>query len=220
MTDHRPPNAIAALEQARAQLEIALGPNAHWRALGRATLPANRAAHERALADNPVYHAWKLLGQALAELQAWGAMGWALRTDMGPGAAADMGHEDAAPAAVPPQAPRPRVELRQVLERIRVEAPVASAGPAAGAAAAADHGPGEPPAAPAIAPADIEIEEAAVSFVVREPARPIAQAAPAAEPPVDPGGTLEGAGASGAITPSNDDEDDTETEVRIVPRGG
>ena len=82
MTDHRPPNAIAALEQARAQLEIALGPNAHWRALGQATLPANRAAHERALADNPVYHAWKLLGQALAELQAWGAMGRAMRTDM------------------------------------------------------------------------------------------------------------------------------------------
>jgi hypothetical protein len=216
MTDHRPPNAIAALEQARAQLEIALGPNAHWRALGQATLPANRAAHERALADNSVYHAWKLLGQALAELQAGGKLGRAMRTDM----RADMGHEDTAPAAEPQQA-WPRVELRQVLERIRVEAPFDSAGPAAGAATAADHGPGAPPAAPAFAPADIEIEEAAVSFVVRE-AQPAPQAAPAAERAVEPrgiqGGTQEGADASARATDSSDDEDDTETEVRFVPR--
>jgi hypothetical protein len=222
MTDYRPPNAIATLEQACAQLEIALRSNAHWRALGQATLPANRAAHERALADNPVYHAWKLLGQALAELQAGGATGWAIRTDSEIAATTDMSREGTAPAAVPPQAKPPRVELRHVLERIRVG--FDNAEPAAGSAAAADHGPAAPPAAPAIAPADIEIDEAAVSFVVREPAQPAPQPAPAAEagPAVEARGlqveTQEEADAPATTTDTSADDDDTETEVRIVPR--
>jgi hypothetical protein len=224
MIDRRPPNAIAALEQARAQLEIALGASAHWRALGHATLPANRAAHERALADNPVYHAWKLLGQALGELQPGSTMGWAMQTDMQTDMGTDMGRGHIAPAAGPPQVRRRRVELRHVLDRIRVEAPFDSAEPGAGAAAAADHGPDAPLAAPAIAPGDIEIEEAAVSFVVREPVQPASQAAPAAESAVEPWGTQEegreAAGASGPAPGSGDDGDgeDTETEVRIVPR--
>jgi hypothetical protein len=165
-----------------------------------------------------VYHAWKLLRQALEELQAGGAMGRAMAADMG----TSLDRQGAAPAAVPPQASRPRVELRHVLERIRVEAPIDGAEPPAGAGAAADHGAGAPPAAPAIAPADIEIEEAAVSFVVREPAQPAPQAAPAAEPAVESRGNdeepQEGADASAGATASSDGEDGAETEVTIVPR--
>jgi hypothetical protein len=208
MTDYRPPNAIAALEQARAKLEIVLRANAQWRALGQATLPANRVALERALADNPLYDAWKLLGQALGELQAGRALG------------TEKSREGAVPAtAPPPQARRARVELRDVLERIRVEAPVDRAEPRA---AATDGAPGEPRAAPAVAPADIEIEEATVSFVVRAPARPGPQSAPAPEQAVEPAGsqegTREGAGASGASAACGDDGDGAETEVTIVPR--
>jgi hypothetical protein len=207
MQDRRPLTALAALEQAQVQLELVLRPDAHWRALAQATLPAHRAALERALADNPVFHAWSLLGQAIA----------ALRAESVESQAATAG------AAAPPQIPArpPRIELRQVLQRIRVETPFHGAELPAGATTVAQDDGSAPPAAPlAIAPGDIEIEEAAVSFIVREPAsgqapeqpavatrgleasRPDAPAAPEAPP--------------GA--PTGDNEDDTETEVTIVPR--
>jgi len=102
----------------------------------QATLPANRAALERALAGNPVYRAWELLGCAIGEMQAGDA----------------VGGDDAAPYAAPPQAParRSRVELRDVLERIRGGGPFDTAEPLAAAAATADDDPGAAaPAGPA-----------------------------------------------------------------------
>jgi hypothetical protein len=224
MNDRAPLDAMAALEEARAQLETVLRPDAHWRALGQATLPANRAAHERALAGKPVYHAWKLLGRAIEQLRAEGALG--AQGAQGPqGAMAGVPQGDGStPGAGSPQARQPRLGLREVLERIRVEAPLDSRGPPGGAVA--DDGLSVPPAAPNIAPAHIDIEEAAVSFVVHETATPAVEDAP------PPSGHMaeaeEGArkkareGGNGADPPATDgsgDEDGTEAEVTMVPRG-
>jgi hypothetical protein len=207
MKDHRPLNAMAVLEQALAKLEIALRPDAHWRALAQATLPAHRAALERALADNPVFHAWKLLGQAIEAVRADGSA------------------RHAAPAAgsAPPQAPTrpPRVELRQVLERIRSDTPFDTAEPPTNAAAASEGGPAAPQVAPTIAPADIEIEEATVTFVVRGPAAAASPAEPAVAPQSLETSRLETSrpeASAGSLAPASDDDDDTETEVTIVPR--
>jgi hypothetical protein len=210
MNDRRPLNAMAALEQAQAQLELALRPDAHWRALARATLPAHRAALERALADNPVFQAWKLLGQAIAAVRGEGAADQAA----------------AATGAVPPQGPTrpPRIELRQVLERIRSETPFDTAEPTEGAVAATEDGPAalqaEPRAAPTITPADIEIEEATVTFIVREPATVPSPVEPAVAPKSLQASRLETSAGADAPpgAPAGDDDDDTEAEVTIVPR--
>jgi hypothetical protein len=217
MNDRAPLDAMAALEEARAQLETALRPDAHWRALGQATLPANRAAHERALADKPVYHAWKLLGRAIEQLRAEDALG--ARDAM---ARVPAGQEGAAPGAEPPQARQPRLGLREVLDRIRVEAPLDSRDPRAGAVA--DDGLSVPSAAPTIAPADIDIEEAAVSFVVHETAARAVEAAPSPSKHVaEPEGARMDAREGGdeadpSATDRSEDEDGTEAEVTIVPR--
>jgi hypothetical protein len=200
---------MAMLEQARVQLETVLRADAHWRGLGRATLPANRAAHERALAGNPVYRAWDLLGRVIGEMQA------ARVPDPG----------GAGPLTPPPRAPtrRPGVELRHVLERIRDDTPLESGEPGARATAAAGDGAGASPARPAIAsmiaPTDIDIEEATVSFIVREPVAPAPQLAPPAASPAAQAVGPHAAGASDTATDPGEEED-TETEVRIVPRRG
>jgi hypothetical protein len=215
MTDNRLSETIATLEQARTELESALRADPHWRALGRATLPANRAAHERALADNPVHQAWKLVVRAIGEMRALSAAG------------GGAGRDGAAPEAAPPQAPglRTRVELRHVLERIRGEAALdggepPAAGPAATELAAAD-GPRAAPATRATAAVDIDIEEATVSFVVLEPAAPGPQPAPPAEPAVEPQRVGDGVGVAAAASgaaPASGEEGGSETEVKIVSR--
>ena len=89
------------LEQARAQLETVLRADAHWRGLGQATLPANRAAHERALAGNPVYRAWELLGRAIGEMQARSVPG---SDGAGPDAPPPRGRDTAAQGRAAPRA--------------------------------------------------------------------------------------------------------------------
>jgi hypothetical protein len=168
MSDDIPADALAALKQARAQLEIMLGENAHWRQLGRATLPANRAALERALTGNPVFHAWELLVRVIGEMEAPGVTRDA---DNGADPRQSALQVPKVPTAIPGKAPagRQRVELRQVLERIRSDSPFDTA-EAATAAGVPDADPGQGAPRPALAPVDIEIEEATVSFIVREPA--------------------------------------------------
>ena len=210
MNDHAREDALTSLlEEARSQLETALQLDAHWRALAQASLPANRAAHERALADKPVYHAWKLLGRAIGHLRA----------------AQDA--DSAAPSARSPTARQPRGGLREVLERVRFEPPPDTGEPQAGATAAAEDGPSLLRARPAVAPEDIE--EAAVSFVVREPAADALEVAPppatsAAElrgTEATPGETRGGSGheVDASESADGDDEDIAEAEVRIVKRG-
>ena len=69
---------LAALEQARERLEAALAGDESWRALrtsegqdGAPESAARRARNTRlkmALAENPLYQAWKHLGEAIAAL--------------------------------------------------------------------------------------------------------------------------------------------------------
>ena len=69
---------LAALEQARERLEVALAGDESWRALrksegqdGAPESAARRARNTRlkmALAENPLYQAWKHLGEAIAAL--------------------------------------------------------------------------------------------------------------------------------------------------------
>jgi hypothetical protein len=208
MSDDRPLETLATLGQARAQLEIVLRAETHWRALGLATLPANRAAHERALAGNPVYQAWKLLVQAIGEMQTSTATSTA------------AGRGGAWPDGAPQQAPGrwPRIELRHVLERIRGETAFDSGGPGpdapAAAAPSAAAGKSASPVARVITPPDLDIEEADVSFVVREPAAPALEPATPAEQAVAP--LRAPPDASG--TAADVSEEATETEVTIVPR--
>jgi predicted flap endonuclease-1-like 5' DNA nuclease len=61
---------VAALEQARAGLEVALDANPHWQALRVAADDIEREAHERALADNPLFKSWKVMTEALEDLRA------------------------------------------------------------------------------------------------------------------------------------------------------
>ncbi len=76
---------LAALEQARARLEAALGSDEHWRALRRSAgqnaapqSAAHRARDTRlkmALAENPLYQAWRHLSEAISALRESGARG-------------------------------------------------------------------------------------------------------------------------------------------------
>jgi hypothetical protein len=216
MTDSRLMNTLAAIEQAQAQLEIALRGDAHWLALRQATQPAHRAALERALADNPVFHAWRLLGGALAEVQA------------GRGLAQSAALPDTARDTALAQAPkqRPRVELRQVLEHIRGDSTFDRAevpSRATAAPATTDENADRPKAAPTIAPADIEIEEAAVSFVVHKMAAPSPRPTPAADRSAavkaGPGVADSQPAPIAVVAPDrHEDNDGSETEVTIVPR--
>jgi hypothetical protein len=200
-SDDRLADARHTLGQARAQLEVVLRENAHWRGLSRASQPANRAALERALASNPVFRAWELLGRAIGEMQALPA------SDAADGAGPLSALR---PALTEAQVRHQRLDLRQVLERIRGDSPRDTAEVPVRAAAALDDEPGRAPAGrPALAPADIEIEEATVSFIIREPVRPAASAEDLQVPP--PAATA--ADAPGA---EPGDRDGTEVEVTIV----
>lgn len=67
--DDKTREAIAALEDARAQIETVLAGNADWLALNRAA-GSSRLAHEMAFAASPLYRSWKLLNEAIGDLQA------------------------------------------------------------------------------------------------------------------------------------------------------
>jgi hypothetical protein len=184
---------IAALERARAELERALSADGPSRGADGDT---DRAGDERALGANPVYCCWEQLNEAIDELRR--------RTQ-----------------AAQVSAQR-RVSLRDVLEHVRSDAGLLQgAEPQAGVARAGWRGVAwgapselEPPAAPSVhaGPAPPEAEEATVSFVIREPARP-------------PPAAGHGADASGAkqLTPPPDPQEPepdpgAEAEVVIVPR--
>jgi hypothetical protein len=197
---------IVALEEARAQLEIALRDNARWRALRRAIFPASRAPLERALAADPVYRAWSLIDAAIADARA---------LPPATGAAAVAG-----PAPAGTEAEPLRVELSHILSHIRSEAALRGGAPRALAARDAAAAPA------AIAPVEVapapmlpDVEEATVSFVIREPGRPSqppphAEARPSSAP--TPAGAHAGADPAGGLA----QEDDAEAEVVIVTRPG
>ena len=84
MAASRVTDELTALEQMRSRLEAELGSDEHWRALTRSaaqheeaeTSAARRARNTRlkmALAENPLYHAWKHLGEAIDALRESGA---------------------------------------------------------------------------------------------------------------------------------------------------
>ena len=182
MSDTKTTSWIAALERARAELERDLSADAGWCGHGEGgAVPGHL---ERALADSPVYRCWEQLNVAIAELR----------------------NAQAGPASA-----RRRISLREVLERIRADAGPTEAEPhlpvSDGVAQSKPTGSGlgEPPAKstttmpPEMQP---EMEEATVSFVIREPVRTpgashVGEAAsvpgepPAQEPEPDPGAEAE-----------------------------
>lgn len=206
--------AGAALEGAIAQLEIALSADPDWRAVCAGAAPARRAVHERALAGNPVYRAWELLGRAAD----------AMRSD------GTVRHDGEASVAAPAEAgaERPRVALRHVLKRIRQDAaadeaplpapdraaaaPVSRGGPRQNQAGVPDDDSTIHPVPPAISAPDFDIGEATVSFVVREPAAPAPHSTPLA-----PAGPAAERRPSSAAADAEDDGG-TEAEVVIVAR--
>jgi hypothetical protein len=190
---------IAALERARAELETALAADPHWLALRAAE--AARAEHAQALAGNLVYRCWAELDAAVA----------ALRRETHRGASS-------------PAQGRRRVSLRDVLEHIRTDhmlqdTMLQDTGPQAAspaeAAAASSPGP-DGPATPLEA-GSVEPEEATVSFVIREPARPPADARQAGEEPMPTQPAVPPA-ATEAPKAEPDPDPGAEAEVTIVPR--
>ena len=175
MAASRAGNELTSLEGARARLEAALAGDEHWRALQQSpgqgqgegeeaeASAARRARNTRlemALAENPLYQAWKHLGEAIAALRASGADAErAVASSELPQEIANLlrSHEsgDATPPADKPAEP---------------PAPVAAAGKSTA----------DVPRAPRPRPhpngrAAAEPEEATVSFVRREPLLPSAQ---------------------------------------------
>jgi hypothetical protein len=136
---------IAALERARAQIEAVLGSNPDWLALRRIAAGPRRLAHEPAFAADPLYRSWKLLNEAIEELQAKAAQ----RHVGDPGAVPDdlgrMRGAAADPALLRRQEPprpvgRPEarsIELHHVLRHIRDSAVQAGDAPSAASPARA-----------------------------------------------------------------------------------
>ena len=182
---------LTALEGARARLEAALAGDEHWRALQQSpgqgegeeaeTTAARRARNTRlkmALAENPLYRAWKHLGEAIAALRASGA------DAERPAASSELPQEianllrdhesQAAPPvadepAEPPGKPEPAAPATaDASEPIAPPAPAAAAGKSA---ADVDRAPRPHPNGWTAA----DQEEATVTFVRREPLLPSAQ---------------------------------------------
>lgn len=190
MAASRVTKELTALLETRSRLEAALGSDEHWRALqqsagrdgGAEESAARRARNTRlkmALAENPLYQAWKHVGEAIDALHKSG------------GGAEDAA--DASATATPALRDAPRPRIGTLAARL-----------AAGAALAAEVRPsepepagGRPPTTPPTLPrvplgamvgerervpgpraprrADLEPDEATVTFVRREPLSPPAQ---------------------------------------------
>jgi hypothetical protein len=179
---------LASLEQARARLEAALADDEHWRALRQSpgqgedddeeATAARRARNTRlemALAENPLYQAWKHLGEAIAALRASGAdaEGPAPPSEL-PDEIADLLRDHASPEAPPPAEPpsepeRAAAPPEAVDASPPVEPPAPSAAPIKTPADDVDRAP--PPNGRAAA----DQEEATVTFVRREPLLPSAR---------------------------------------------
>jgi hypothetical protein len=184
---------LASLEQARARLEAALAGDEHWRALrqspGQAeddddeATAARRARNTRlemALAENPLYLAWKHLGEAIAALRASSADAErpAPPSDL-PDEIAGLLRDHASPDAPPPadKPAEPPSEPEQAAAPDAAEAsppvepPAPAAAPGKAPAADLDRTPRPPPNGPIAA----DQEEATVTFVRREPLLPSAR---------------------------------------------
>ena len=200
--------SIAALVEARAQIETVLAGNADWLALRRAAAGASRISHELAFAADPLCRSWKHLNEAIGDLQAKEAQA----RDVRPGAVAEerrSAAEPDAPAPAPAQAQRPAaraearsIELIHILRHIRDSA--AQAGDAVSTARTA---PNEAPASAATATDDArqaeagdgapgwedldvlapEPEEASVTFVIRDEAQAASADGDAAQGEVEGG---------------------------------
>ncbi|HEX6001588.1 MAG TPA: hypothetical protein VFZ16_19670 [Hyphomicrobiaceae bacterium] len=200
---------IEQLERVRAELEAALAGHSDWRVLRRTTSAATRTALERALAENPVYRAWELLGGVIEAMRTESALSAA-------GAASALTTSDAGHGR------GRRLSLRDVLASIRTDDAEAFDEDPATALVIHDPEPPadeQPPAAEAAdqandgwPPAANETEEATISFVVREPptrSDPSPQRADIDRP----------VGAEGADPVTNPVQDTGgEAEVTIVPR--
>lgn len=185
---------LASLEQARARLEAALAGDEHWRALRQSpgqgededeeATAARRARNTRlemALAENPLYRAWKHLGEAIAALRASSADAERpAPTGELPGEIADLLRDHASPEAPPPadKPAEPPSEPEQAAPPHAaddasppVEPPAPSAAPGKAPAADLDRAPRPPPNGPTAA----DQEEATVTFVRREPLLPSAR---------------------------------------------
>jgi hypothetical protein len=157
---------LTALVEARARLEVALAADESWRALHRSAGQAEESAARRArntrlkmaLAENPLYQAWKHLGEAIAALEA---------TRTGSDAAAAGPAREADGEAVSQGASG---SLARRLEVMHPGASVREPGPAAPQAAAEPHA--VPPPAYQRARDDAEPDEATVTIVRREPLLP------------------------------------------------
>ena len=173
---------LTSLEGARSRLEAALAGDENWRALRQSpgegeeaeTTAARRARNTRlkmALAKNPLYQAWKHLGEAIAALRASGADA---ERPAGSGELPqeianllrDHEAQDAPPVADAPAEPPAKPE--QVSPPI---APPASPAAAGKSTADVDRTPRPPPNGWIAA----DQEEATVTFVRREPLLPSAK---------------------------------------------
>jgi hypothetical protein len=184
---------LASLEQARARLEAALAGDEHWRALRQSpgqgedddeeATAARRARNTRlemALAENPLYQAWKHLGDAIAALRASSADAErpAPPSEL-PDEIADLLRDHASPDAPPPadKPAEPPSEPQRAAASDAAEAsppaepPAPSAAPGKAPAADVDRAPRPPPNGPTAA----DQEEATVTFVRREPLLPSAR---------------------------------------------
>ena len=173
---------LTALEQARSRLETALGSDENWRALQQApgqgddadASAARRARNTRlkmALAENPLYQAWKHLGEAIDALRKSAAEAErAAASGELPEEIARLlrshASEEAPPVADEPVEPPDESELGTR----PIEPPVAPA-TAGKTMVDVDAAPSPHPNGRAVA----DQEEATVSFVRREPLLPSAQ---------------------------------------------
>jgi hypothetical protein len=195
---------LTALEQARARLETALGSDENWRALHQSagSDAASQSAAQRArdtrlkmaLAENPLYQAWRHLGEAISALHESGARGESAGGELPEDVAAllrDPGKETVSQGAFGSlarrlQVGRPRSaggpDGRRGVEPKTAEPQTAARSPAAG----------PPPLPPAMGPhgADVRgdgsqfhqhdaagavLDEATVTFVRRDPLLPSAE---------------------------------------------
>lgn len=191
---------LAALEQARARLEAALASDESWRALRQSDgqdqaqeSAARRARNTRlkmALAENPLYQAWKHLGEAIAALHETRAHSEAAAGRLPDDVTALLRDPDAEAVS--------QGAFGSLARRLEVSRPgtpgrepVRGTGPqAAGKSRAAPppstpragaqtaDAPGAAPQAPPRGRAGHEADEATVTFVRREPLLPSVEQPP------------------------------------------
>jgi hypothetical protein len=195
---------LTSLEQARSRLEAALSSDEHWRALQSVAhddvaeaSAARRARNTRlkmALAENPLYQAWKHVNEAIDALRDGGA-----DTERSAAPSPRDGQTVAAPGDLAPVGHTARGHAGSLVGRLQANTPFQGAGHADDpppselgqvVPPAAEKSPPMPPPIPrtpvGIGAADPE--EATVTFVRREPL--LASVEPPAELGAEPASSL------------------------------